>query len=567
MADNKLFDDRWMKPSVIKATCREKLFGDSSNPLAEKIKKKQKHIKESLMSDRSVEYKSLCFNADSKSKPLPSATEDVPVLPPSANQFISQKVDQDKQKKKKKQKRKRKKQFENVQIVLSENLLDVDCKSSNLMAELLKASKYMVLFNKELYVYQQEGGYYKKTSRRDVARDLRSLLEYEDRMKVTTRQYQESYEQLLISEELDCEEGFFENQPYVNCLNGVVDVLNGTLLEHSPDYRFKHCINANYLPDGGKCKRFLEYVDYITLGDKELKALLRAILGYIFSHYNNAKKAVLLYGIPHTGKSVLCSLTERILGSESVCHVDLTMLQRQEYAAVLSSKLLNVAPDLKNEALRDVGFFKSLVSHDDTIAARALYDNPKDIKCETKMLFSSNHLLTFDGGLDINDILAVFNRLIYFPFQNSPIRDFEDNKHLSDDLYDERDQIFTWAMKGLKEYIDNNETFPKAQLSEDIKRRNMSRYCPEKTFFEECIKFAEGKYESSGAIKEAFAKYCVDNKVLIKSDITDYLELHHRIPKTKKRIDSDGNQITTGNPIHVYKGIRLKKQFRTGGIE
>lgn len=96
-------------------------------------------------------------------------------------------------------------------------------------------------------------------------------------------------------------------------------------------------------------------------------------MGYIFSHYNNAKKAFLLYGIPHTGKSVLCALLERIIGVDATCHIDLAMLSRQEYAATLNSKLLNVAPDLKNEALKDVGFFKSLVSHDDTISARLLY--------------------------------------------------------------------------------------------------------------------------------------------------------------------------------------------------
>lgn len=451
-------------------------------------------------------------------------------------------------------------------MALFDNLLEVESKNSNLMAEVIKHANDMVIVNDELYLYNADIGCYKESSQRDIAKELRSSLEHEDQLKITSRQYKESYDQLMISKELESKEGFFENRPYVNCLNGVVDVCGEKLLEHSPDFCFKHCINANYVPGEGKCERFLEYLDYITGGKKDLKRLLRVLMGYIWSHYTNGKVAVLVYGIPGTGKSVLCALIERVIGGD-VSHVDLTMLHRPEFAANLSNKLLNVVADLKNEALKDVGFFKSLVSHDDTISTRALYDNPRDIKCETKMLFSSNHLLTFDNSLAIYDIEAVFNRLIYFPFQNKPITKDQDNKHLSDELYEERDLIFTWAMKGLKDYVENNETFPEAKASNDIKRMNMARYCPEKIFFEECIKEAEGKFESSSAIKDAFMSFCMDNDVHQKADIANFLDEHQRVPKTKKRIDADGNQISTGNPIYVYEGIRLKKQYRTGGIE
>lgn len=563
MKSNNYIDERLIDTLIFKQACRERLFGgDSLNPRTERINKKIVKLKESHSSDNSVDYKALCPEFNSTPKSQSSTAQYAIAISPSVNGFIDKRVESDKKKKKKKHNKQRKHQIEQIQMVLSDNLLEVDCKSSNIMAELMKASNCMIISNHELYLYKSDKGCFEQTSRRDIARDLRSLLDEESKLKISSRQYLESYEQLLISEELECADGFFANKPYVNCLNGVVDVLNGKLLEHSHKYKFKHCINANYVPGEGKCTQFLNYLDHITQGDDELKKLLRVSIGYLCSHYNNAKKALLLYAIPHTGKSVLCSLIERIIGSDYTCHIDLAFLHRQEYAASLSSTLLNVAPDLKNEALKDVGFFKSLISHDDTISARKLYDNPKDIRCETKMLFSSNHLLTFDASLGQNDIEAVFNRLIFIPFQNQPITDLEDNKHLSDDLYEERDLIFTWAIKGLKDYIENNETFPKAKLSEDLKRLNMSRYCPEKTFFEECIKVSEGCYESSAAIKDAFSKYCLEHGVTQKTDLVGFLELHQRIPKAKKRIDNDGKQIGTGNPIYVYEGIRLKKKYR-----
>lgn len=177
-------------------------------------------------------------------------------------------------------------------------------------------------------------------------------------------------------------------------------------------------------------------------------------------------------------------------------------------------------------------------------------------------LVYSNHLISFESSLDVLDIQAVFNRLLYIPFQNRPISDKEDNKHLSDILFEERDLIFTWAIKGLREYVENNETFPISKLSEEVKQANMSKYCPEKVFFNTYLKEASGYYESSSAIKDAFSEFCYENNVSKKADIGRFLDEHQRIPKMKKRIDDKGNLTSIGNPIYVYEGIRLKNKYR-----
>jgi putative DNA primase/helicase len=380
-------------------------------------------------------------------------------------------------------------------------------------------------------------------------------------LKLSSREYKEAYDLLRISKEISHETGFFANAPFINCRNGVVDVMSGEILPHSPDFLFRQTINANYAPDS-RCDKFLEYVDFITGNNEELKRLLRVIIGYICSHYTNAKTAVLIYGIPHTGKSVLCNAISRIIGKEYVAHVDLSMLHKQEYAASLSGKLLNIAPDLRNEPIKEVGFFKSLVSHDDTISTRPLYGNPRPLKCETKMIFSSNHLLEMDSKMGIYDVEAVFNRLLYLPYQNLPITSEQDNKHLSYDIYLEKDGVFTWAVKGLREYIELGENFPRSSLSDEIKAKNVAMYCPEKIFFSECLKVEEGRHESSAAIKAAFEAYCLEVGAKNRGNISNYLEEHEKLKKAKKRVDSKGYTKSDGNPIHVYENVHIKKKYR-----
>ena len=497
---------------------------------------------------------------------LPQLLKNKEVPSPASNEEKNHKKKKHKKKKgnkkhKKHKKFKDKKGTKKMSKHIRNTLTERNERNSNLMAELIKNADNLLISERRLWVYNYNTGCYEYCDAENVASKLRMLLDEKDRMKVSSQEYKEAYNQLMISEELKSEKEFFANKPFVNCCNGVVDVMNQKLLPHSPSYRFKHCIGVNYNPDA-KCKKFLAFVHNITDGDEELTELLRAIMGYILSHYNNAKMAFLLYAGSNTGKSVLCKVIESIIGKEYVSHCDLAYLHKQEYAATLSGKLLNIAPDIKNESLKDVGFFKSLTSHNDTISARLLYVNPGDVKGETKMLFSTNHLLAFDTKLDTGDIEAVFNRFLYFPFQNKPIEESEDNKNFADEILAEKDGIFSWAMGGLLNYIENNENFPHSRLSKKLKLKNISQYCPEKSFFEKCIVVDNDCRELTEAVKEAFENFCKENDVVVRGNIRKYITKHKKIPVRKKRINSDRNASSTGSPRAIYEGIRLRDKYR-----
>ena len=432
----KEFDHDFLKSRMIDQKCRDSLNGNT-DPFSGKAKKYQDkardHFRAGLTEVNACDFFRTEEIANTEYRDnhkhacgYPEEDDDCSFLyPQDSPSFLTKK---DKKKKDGKKAKKRKKKSKKMFASLEENLCEKAPRNANILSEAYKLKQNVIADNNVLCVYDEEGGCYYPRNSAEVAADIKDYLDEDTRLKINSKDYKEAYAQLMISKDIACEEGFFENRPYVNCLNGVVDIRKGVLLEHSPDFRFKHCIRAEYNPNA-ECPRFLEYADYITGGNKELKKLLRVIMGYIFSHYNNAKLAVLIYGIPHTGKSVLCNLISRIIGEDYVTNIDIAMLHRQEYAASLANAILNVAPDLKNEPLKDTGYLKSLLSKDDTITARTLYANPTKIRCETKMLFSSNHLISFSPEVGIYDIEAVFNRLLFFPFQNTPIKDSENNKH------------------------------------------------------------------------------------------------------------------------------------------
>lgn len=229
--------------------------------------------------------------------------------------LTNEKLSNSKKIKKKHKKKSKKKKIKKYKEMLCENISEASNDNGNVLAELLKNSESLIVANGTLRIYDENTGCYVNCDQTDVATKLRSLVGKGDRLKLKIREYKEAYKQLMICKEIMSDETFFENKPFVNCLNGVVDVENEKLLKHSSEYKFKDCIASNY-DENAKCPQFMKYVDYITNGDKELKELLQVIMGYCLSHYNNAKTVFLLYGIPHTGKSVLCRVLEEIAGKK-----------------------------------------------------------------------------------------------------------------------------------------------------------------------------------------------------------------------------------------------------------
>ncbi len=439
--------------------------------------------------------------------------------------------------------------------MLVENVIDSKGKNGTILAELFRCSRVIVLVEDILYIYNKKTGCYVPVDINGLAKEIRSSIEPAVQMKLSASDYKAAYQMLMMTKEIqkDPDQFFLANKPYVCCLNGVVDVKHRKLIAYKPSYGFRHSVQAKY-DLNAKCPLWEKYVDQITGGQMDMKLLLQVIIGYLLSAYDNAKCAVLLYSQPHTGKSVLCRVIEMLIGYQNCAHIDLTMLPRQEYAASLKTTIVNIVPDLKNEPIADVGYFKSIVSHDDSIQVRKLYSNPTSFRCRTKMLLSTNHFLEFRPDSDVNDVQAVFNRLIMFEFQNSPIPKDQEDKHMSERLLKERDGIFAWAIEGLRYYIDNGENFPTAKKSLELKYRNMACYCPEQAFCAQYIRKCEEweeAYLSTEEVRTAFEEYSrrKNFKIRKKLDILYYLETHFGVARDKQRV-------TTENGVHSIRGYK-----------
>ncbi|MGN0150383.1 MAG: phage/plasmid primase, P4 family, partial [Clostridia bacterium] len=333
---------------------------------------------------------------------------------------------------------------------------------SAILSGLLASEELVAVYDDKMNIFSDEAHCFVGLDPKDAQIKLMELLNNSERLCVTPRDVKNAFDTILMLPELQRDLSPRVNIPLVNCENGVLNVETMELLKHSPQFGFTSCINASLdeQADGNIFKQFLRD---ITDGDKDSKQLLQEIIGYSLSSYVNAKKAVIFYGVPNSGKSVLFNILERLVGGENVCHVDLQRLSEPCYAARLNKSKLNIAPDLPQTPIKDIGTFKSLVSSLDKIETKELYKNPKSQPCYCKMLFGANQFVPLNK-LDANNAEAFFERLIIIPFLYAKPEE-ERDPNLPEKLWAERDYIFTWAMKGLKRLIENNFIFSSSKES------------------------------------------------------------------------------------------------------
>lgn len=423
---------------------------------------------------------------------------------------------------------------------------------SSITSELLSVKEHICVYEGDIYLYNPKKGCFEIYNEQQIKLQLMKLLEKKERLRIWASDINNAYKLIPLNPDLQQDLSPRVNMPLVNCRNGILDVESMELLKHSPQYGFTSCIESNFNLDAdGKVTR--QFIQDLTQGDKELKTLLQEVLGYVFSSYVHAKKAFIFYGVAHSGKSVLLSVIERIVGSNNVSHVNLQNLSEPCYAARLNNSKLNIAPDLPQIPIKDIGTFKSLVSSLDKIESKELYKNPKSQRCYCRMLFGANQFVPLDK-LDANNAEAFFERLIIIPFLYAK-PETERDPNLVEKLWAERDYIFTWAMKGLKRLIQNNFIFTSSEASVKVLAQYKTQYCPEQVFFSQYLVLDKDGVISREKVQELYECFSDEhgqhtNRQAMKSFISNN---YPQVKQKRKRING------SRNPLAVYVGLNFSK--------
>jgi len=232
---------------------------------------------------------------------------------------------------------------------------------------------------------------------------------------------------------------------YMNCLNGVIDLRNGKLMEAKPEWLCYKSAPTKYDPKA-ECPRFMRFLEETFDDDPGTINFLQRWIGYSLTADVAAQTFAVFYGIGANGKSTLVETIQRIVGDYAKTAPPDTFIQKQaggipnDIAALRGARMVLTTETEANAKLAEAKV-KSMTGGD-RVSARYMRGEFFEFTPTWKITISTNHKPRISGG-----DYGIWRRVILVPFKNVvPIP--KQDPLLPNKLMEEASGILNWCVKG-----------------------------------------------------------------------------------------------------------------------
>ena len=193
---------------------------------------------------------------------------------------------------------------------------------------------------------------------------------------------------------------------------------------------------------------------------KVVKSLFQAT-AYVLSNLRNAKKAPILLGPPHTGKSVWLDLSAMLIGAENVRYLSLQDMTDKFRGGLLQDARLVVCHEVRLGLLRRLDIPKSIISGN-PITIEAKGKQPWTYYPDVKLFMAANALPSL-GEIDAGGAFA--ERLLVIPFY---AHEGANDPELLKKLYSERDMLFSVVFQTMPSFLESGMRFEEVDESRQL---------------------------------------------------------------------------------------------------
>lgn len=291
--------------------------------------------------------------------------------------------------------------------------------------------------------------------------------------------------------------------PYIiNVRNGLYNVEEDKLYEHTPDYYSTVQLNVSY-DNNADCPLFKKFLNDAMSGDESQIKLIQEMLGYFLIPTQAAQKSFVVVGVAAAGKSLLLRvINDILLGKDNVSNVSWQALNERFKTAELFGKLANIFADLPTKNIDDNGIFKALVG-EDYLTVEKKNKNPFSFQSYARLLFSCNAIPKNYG--DKSE--GFYRRLIIIKF-NKAVPEEKRDPDLIYKFQSEADGIFKFALEGLKRLMSNNYVFGETEVNREALQQYKEDSDSILSFVRDCCAFGDEFKVSSSEIYDAYKDYC-----------------------------------------------------------
>ncbi|PFW41338.1 DNA primase [Bacillus thuringiensis] len=303
------------------------------------------------------------------------------------------------------------------------------------------------------------------------------------------------------------ERGDFDTHKYLlNVENGIVDLKTGKLQQHDRELGLTKITNIAF-DENAKCPEWLNFLDQIFQGDKELAEYMQRLIGYSLTGEITEQIMVFLIGGGSNGKSTFINIIKDIMGDYGRQAKSDTFIKKKETGAnndiarLVGSRFVSAIESEDGEQLSEA--FVKQITGGEPVLARFLRQEFFEFIPEFKVFFTTNHKPVIKGVDE-----GIWRRIRLIPFNLQLPKEKRDKK-LPEKLSLEMPGILNWAIEGCLKWQKSGLKDPAIVMKAtgDYKEE-MDILGP--FMFECCFKREDFQIEAKD-LYEVYANWCFRN--------------------------------------------------------
>lgn len=279
-------------------------------------------------------------------------------------------------------------------------------------------------------------------------------------------------------------------------------------------------------------------------------------MGYCLIPTTAVGEAFIIVGDAEAGKSGLGTILMGILGSASMTMETQDLVTKRFQVADVENKLLAYDDDLGSAALTETGLLKKLITADTPIRAERKYADPHQFKSYCKILASANFMLSslYD---DSDGFFRRLHPILVKPKQPERKRI---NKFYEMILEQEKEQIFKWALIGLRRVMNNGWKIAWSERSKNYMKANKSNAVHFDDFFNETCVVDELTDTTIAEITKLYSRWCAENG--IKEASNRRLANWFADNADKIGVRRSENILRNGKRLRGYRGLKIRPEWK-----
>ena len=354
--------------------------------------------------------------------------------------------------------------------------------------------------------YNPDGSISQQSIRRDIANSLGDA-GWQGRIDTPTNSILTTLKDMYTVDELPV------NDKVIPLANGDLHLSKGEwVFRHGEKKHAPYRLSVNYVPTEKPMPLFNKWLNDVFA--PEDIPTIQEIMGYCLIPTTAVGEAFIIVGDAEAGKSGLGTILMGILGNAAMTMETQDLVTKRFQVADVENKLLAYDDDLGSAALTETGLLKKLITADTPIRAERKYADPHQFKSYCKILASANFMLSslYD---DSDGFFRRLHPILVKPKQPDRKRI---NKFYEMILEQEREQIFKWALIGLRRVIDNGWKIHWSERSQNYMKANKSNAVHFEDFFNETCVVDPNSDATMAEITTLYRKWCKENGIKEASD-------------------------------------------------